>query len=85
MQKVSILLLLLPTIFPPSARGQCHNQCSGNGDCNKYGFCDCWNGFEGWDCSSLTCPSSPAWVDVASAIDDAHNSAVCSNMGYCDG
>ncbi|CAM9233744.1 unnamed protein product [Ectocarpus sp. 13 AM-2016] len=83
-KKVPISILFL-AIFFSTVGGQCHNQCSGNGECNLQGFCDCWDGYDGWDCSFLGCPSAPAWADIASGTDDAHNDAVCSNMGYCNG
>lgn len=82
---VPVFILLLVTILFSTGGAQCHNQCSGHGACNPQGHCDCWSGFEGWDCSLLACPSAPAWADLASGTDDAHNDAVCSNMGYCDG
>lgn len=78
---VSVVVL---TLLLSGARGQCYNHCSGHGECNKYGQCECWGGYGGWDCSFLACPSAPAWTDLAVATDDAHNDAVCSNMGYCD-
>lgn len=82
---VPVFILLLATILFPTVGGQCHNQCSGHGECNTQGQCECWSLYEGWDCSLHVCPSGPAWADLASETDDAHNDAVCSNMGYCDG
>lgn len=82
---VVVFVLFLVTMLFSTGGGQCYNQCSGHGECNTHGHCDCWSGYEGWDCSSLGCPSAPAWADLAVGTDDAHNNAVCSNMGYCDG
>lgn len=82
-------LLVASTILPGGVilvvDGQCHHQCSNHGECNTKGQCECWGGYEGWNCSSLACPSAAAWADLAAGTDDAHNSAVCSSMGYCDG
>lgn len=77
-----IFILIWAIIY--SVWGYCFNNCSGNGECNKYGLCDCWGDYVGWDCSSRRCPSGSAWSDLAVGKDDAHNDAVCSNMGHCD-
>lgn len=79
-----MLVPLATTVMVLIVNAQCHNQCSGYGECNKYGQCECWSGFEGWDCSFRRCPSAPAWTDMASDTDTAHNDAVCSNRGVCN-
>lgn len=63
----------------------CPNSCNGHGICqNAKRVCECYDGFEGNDCSRLSCPKGKAWTDFAIAVDDAHNEATCSNMGLCD-
>ncbi|OQR81955.1 hypothetical protein THRCLA_11263, partial [Thraustotheca clavata] len=43
----------------------------------------CFSGFTGPQCEYLTCPSGIAWWDYATANDEAHAQATCSNMGIC--
>eukprot|EP01038_Epipyxis_sp_PR26KG_P010435 gene10435-14018_t len=63
----------------------CPNLCSSHGRCiSSDRVCQCYEGFTGADCSLKVCPSSRAWTDQATGIDEAHNIAVCSNMGVCD-
>ena len=63
----------------------CPNSCSGNGECTTpWGVCSCFTGYTGSDCSVRMCPAGPAWSDVATATDDAHNIVECSNRGKCD-
>lgn len=35
----------------------CITNCSNHGDCS-YGYCTCWTGYYGQDCSNTTCPGS---------------------------
>lgn len=63
---------------------KCPNNCNGNGDCNIYSRCTCYDGFMGADCSLRICPFGAAWSDEAIATDVAHQSAECSNRGICD-
>jgi hypothetical protein len=67
---------------PPMAN--CPNDCSGHGNCNKFGRCTCNKGYEAADCSDRICPFGNAWSDVAIAANKAHNLAECSNRGLCD-
>ena len=66
------------------AAAQCHNRCNQKGFCDKEGLCQCFDGYEGADCSKRSCPLGVAWSDLASATDVAHGLALCSNRGYCD-
>jgi hypothetical protein len=80
--------LLLPALSDDVANAPCPNSCSGHGHCDADNThmtqCECYVGFQGADCSEMTCPFGPAWTDLASAIDTAHGSAECSNRGICD-
>jgi hypothetical protein len=40
----------------------CVNNCSTNGDC-YYGFCQCYSGFYGVDCSNSSCPGTFCYYD----------------------
>ena len=62
----------------------CPNFCSGNGRCVAVSKCECFGGWAGGDCSLRSCPSGPAWADMAIAIDVAHQPAECSARGHCD-
>jgi EGF-like domain len=75
-----ILLILLQNIV----QGACPNDCNGRGYCTPENKCICGNGFTAPDCSQLTCPSGPAWVDKAYAKNKAHSMAECSRAGICD-
>lgn len=70
---VPIVLFLIATVV----ESQCHNRCSGNGLCGRRG-CECFEGYEGVDCSVRSCPKARAWSDAS-----AHSLAPCSNRGYC--
>lgn len=43
---------------------ECPNGCSGNGDCMAKDMCNCYNNFQGNDCSERTCLFSYAHVDT---------------------
>lgn len=63
----------------------CPNDCSSRGRCTNPGqVCECFDAFDGPDCSLFKCPMGPAWVDTATGIDQAHNLAACSNKGICN-
>eukprot|EP01051_Picozoa_sp_SAG22_P000590 SAG22_NODE_17_length_32684_cov_34.234095_3_plen_4499_part_00 len=36
----------------------CPDDCNGQGRCLADGTCSCWAGFDGYDCSIMTCPNS---------------------------
>jgi len=40
----------------------CPYNCSNNGDCN-YGFCNCYPGYYGRDCSNISCPGDFCYID----------------------
>ncbi|OQR80731.1 tenascin-like protein [Achlya hypogyna] len=62
----------------------CPKDCSGHGLCLFPGLCQCSKSYSGVDCSLIKCPKGNAWADYPTAVDNAHNLAVCSNMGTCD-
>jgi hypothetical protein len=51
---------------------KCISDCNGHGDC-YYGFCMCYNGYYGSDCSNITCPGDFCKYDA-----DTHQQ-VCSH------
>ena len=80
----AILSLLLMVSFERIHSVPCPNHCNNRGKCIAgTATCECFNGYEGPDCSLLTCPKGPAWVDTAVGFDIAHSLATCSNMGTC--
>ena len=79
---VTIILLIFFDIT--NSETSCPNNCNQQGTCDKYGICNCFEGFEGGDCSLRTCPSGTAWGDKATALDTAHGLQICSGRGSCD-
>lgn len=79
-----IIRLVRVALLAVGARAQCPNRCSGHGMCDALSRCDCFDGWQGSDCSLRSCARGNAWVDVASGTDTAHAPAECSNMGHCD-
>lgn len=78
-------IILWGNLFKLSLSTPCPGMCNGHGLCiDETLKCHCFDGFQGGDCSEYICPFGSAWVDLAVGIDDAHNSAECSNMGLCD-
>ena len=81
-----ILYAIVVIIFLPVCNSQpCPNSCNSHGICrNAKRQCECATGYQGPDCSQVSCPKGAAWSDFAIGIDNAHNLAVCSNRGVCD-
>ena len=77
-------LLLLLSLRLRFIDTSCPNLCNKKGTCNKWGLCDCFEGYEGYDCSLRSCPSGTPFADIATADDSAHTSALCSGQGSCD-
>ena len=40
----------------------CPNKCMGRGICNLHDQCECMLGYQGADCSELSCPMGKAWT-----------------------
>ena len=82
LQLQSIVLFFI--LFKVVISQPCPNDCSSRGRClTPDTVCECFNGFEGPDCSLMSCPKGHAWVDIANGNDNAHNLAICSNQGIC--
>eukprot|EP01032_Pedospumella_encystans_P026307 gene26307-29717_t len=63
----------------------CPNDCSKRGKCSIENVCICDELYRvAPDCSQQSCPFGRAWADKASAVDTAHASAECSNLGHCN-
>jgi hypothetical protein len=83
--KIIVALVTILNIIPSLNAEPCVSSCNMKGRCTYPGRqCECFDGFQGADCSEFTCPFGPAWTDLAYGVDDAHNEAECSNMGTCD-
>ncbi len=55
----------------------CPNSCSGHGSCSN-GFCQCYPGYYGLDCSNITCPGSACYYDE----DHLQHCTHCCYDGY---
>ena len=62
----------------------CPNSCNGNGECSRWLTCECFEGFEGVDCSKLSCPKAPSLSSIPNATNTAHEDEECSGRGICD-
>ena len=66
--------------------------CAGEIPCSAHGACSgaprwqchCQDGWQGVDCTEMSCPFGEAWFDFPVADGKAHQMAECSNMGVCD-
>lgn len=59
--------------------------CSSHGTCGSDSTCTCFTNWDySADCSQRTCPYGTAWFDKATADNEAHGSAECSNAGICN-
>lgn len=62
--------------------------CSGHGNCDSTSGefkCTCFDGWQGGDCSEMSCPVGFAWFQYPSAKNTAHDEYIeCSDMGFCD-
>jgi hypothetical protein len=75
------------TVFNTTISTNCpfssNKVCAGNGLCDaSIGKCDCFEGFEGGDCSKKSCGWSRAWFGNVGTNHEAL--AMCSGVGDCD-
>lgn len=61
-------------------------QCSGHGICQAVTYqCKCNAGWEGGDCSLISCPKGRSWYDYPTANNVAHTTlTTCADKGLCD-
>jgi len=60
--------------------------CSGHGVCaSNTKRCACSTGWQGGDCSEMSCPLGLSWFSYPTADEQAHfDYLTCANMGHCD-
>jgi hypothetical protein len=75
---------LLVVTFVLVVDGACHKDCHRKGHCTLWGTCECFDGYEGNDCSRKSCPKGYPLADIASDTDTAHTPIACSGQGTCD-
>lgn len=81
--RFSLFILSLFNCLKP-VTSACHNHCNGNGRCNRWSSCDCFEGYSGNDCSRKLCPVGPAYASVPTDSFSAHPDIECSGQGDCD-
>ena len=57
---------------------ECVNNCSNHGVC-EYGFCQCYDGYYGVDCSNISCPGDFCYYDVETRQQHCQH---CCHHGY---
>lgn len=78
-----LLLLAIIAHYPSLCTSQCPHNCHQNGQCNQYSRCDCFAGYEGYDCSKRSCPIGRMYAGIASG-ENTHSYGECSGRGHCD-
>jgi hypothetical protein len=67
-----------------TGRSPCPNGCNEHGSCTKWNTCECFDGYEGNDCSLKSCPVGPSLAALPYDLDTAHKVTECSGRGTCD-
>ena len=57
---------------------ECLNNCSSHGVCD-YGFCTCFDGYYGTDCSNISCPGDYCWYDNVTHVQHCQH---CCHSGH---
>ena len=78
-----LFLLILLGLYAVGVTSQCNKNCNQNGECDFWGRCHCFAGYEGLDCGSRSCPKGKSFADIAHADDTAHREVTCSGRGTC--
>jgi hypothetical protein len=64
-----LLLLLLTALIQRTVA--CLNKCTGRGICNVHDQCECIKGYQGTDCSEMSCPMGKAWTGYVATTERA--------------